>query len=221
MARLPLVQQVTNAVADPYDPRSLSARARARRWDLLLRRFPDLGSMRVLDLGGMWQMWAAAPVRPQGLTLLNLCAQNSPEAWIEIVEGDACDPPAVLRHEHFDLVFSNSVMEHVGGPWRRRRFAEVVQSHGDHHWVQTPNRWFPIEPHYLFPGFQYLPVEARAAVAMRWPLGHNKTNNPRVALGGVLSSDLISARELRHYFPDSEVTFEHVLGLRKSLIAVR
>jgi hypothetical protein len=56
---------------------------------------------------------------------------------------------------------------------------------------------------------------------MRWPLGHNKTNNPRVALGGVLSSDLISARELRHYFPDSEVTFEHVLGLRKSLIAVR
>ncbi len=221
MARLPLVQQVTNAVADPYDPRSLSARARARRWDLLLRRFPDLGSMRVLDLGGMWQMWAAAPVRPKALTLLNLAAQDSPEDWIEILAGDACDPPAALRDEHFDLVFSNSVIEHVGGPWRRKAFARVVESHGTHHWIQTPNRWFPIEPHYLFPGFQHLPVEARAAVAMRWPLGHNKTSNPRVALGGVLSSDLISARELRHYFPDSEVAFERVLGLRKSLIAVR
>jgi len=221
MARSPLVQRLTNAVADPYDPRSLSARARGRRWDMLLARFPDLASMRVLDLGGMWQMWAAAPVRPAGLTLLNLVAQDPPEDWIDIVEGDACDPPAALRGERFDLVFSNSVIEHVGGPWRRRAFAGVVEAHGDHHWIQTPNRWFPIEPHFLFPGFQHLPLEARAAITMRWPLGHNRTANPRVALGNVLYCDLLGAREMRHYFPDSEVTFERLLGVRKSVIAVR
>ncbi len=221
MARLPLVQQVTNAVADPYDPRSLSARARARRWTMLLERFPDLGSMRVLDLGGIWQMWTSAPVRPAALTLLNRCAQAPPQPWIDIVEGDACEPPACLRGERFDLVFSNSVLEHVGGPWRRKAFAQVVEDHGDHHWIQTPNRWFPIEPHFLFPGFQHLPLETRAAIAMRWPLGHNQTTNPRVALGNVLYSDLLGAREMRHYFPDSEVTFERLLGLRKSVIAVR
>jgi hypothetical protein len=221
MASLPLLQQVTKAVADPYDPRSLSARARARRWDMLLQRFPDLASMRVLDLGGIREMWGSCPVRPAALTLLNRCEQAAPEAWIEIVEGDACDPPASLRGERFDLVFSNSVLEHVGGPWRRKAFADVVHRHADRHWIQTPNRWFPIEPHFLFPGFQYLPLEARVAIAMRWPLGHNKTAKPRVALGNALYSDLLSARELRHYFPDSEIAFERALGMNKSLIAVR
>ena len=32
------------------------------------------------------------------------------------------------------------------------------------HWVQTPYRYFPVEPHFLFPGFQFLPLTVRAVL---------------------------------------------------------
>ncbi len=39
-------------------------------------------------------------------------------------------------------------------------------------WVQTPYRYFPIEPHWIFPGFQFLPLSARTEISRRWPLGN-------------------------------------------------
>jgi hypothetical protein len=96
------------------------------------------------------------------------------EPGITPVVADACNPvlPAPLSAERFDLVYSNSVLEHVGDHYRRQQFTETVHRHGTHHWVQTPYRYFPVEPHWLFPGLQWLPVRARIAVSQHWPLGH-------------------------------------------------
>ena len=90
---------------------------------------------------------------------------------VKAVVGDACSLPAELRGERFDLVYSNSVLEHVGGHDRRLAFAASVHELGDAHWIQTPYRYFPVEPHWLCPGLQLLPVRARAEVTLRWPLG--------------------------------------------------
>lgn len=213
--------------------RSLAARARARRFDQFLARFPDLGSMRVLDLGGEAHTWLGHSVRPASVLLLNLDwraeAQKrelagTPESeWIEPLGGDACSPPPELAQDHFDLVYSNSVIEHVGGHLRRRYFAHHVRELGDHYWIQTPYRYFPLEPHWLFPGFQFLPLRARGAVHRRWPIGSSagRSDSPERAVGIVLDVELLSASAMSFYFPDGELLRERIGGVTKSLIAVR
>ena len=209
-------------VSDVSGTESLSGRARAARWAEFLRRFPDLADMRVLDLGGVPGQWAARPERPAEVVVVNLEHAQTPElAWLTAVRGDACDLPTALRGERFDLVYSNSVLEHVGGHARRAAFAGTVHAAADRHWVQTPYRYFPMEPHWLLPGFQFLPVPVRVALSLRWPYGHVQSPDPAAALVDVTSVELIGRTELAAYFPDSEIWAERFAGLPKSLVAIR
>lgn len=177
--------------------------------------------MRVLDLGGVPSFWTSHDPRPAAVTTVNLEDAEAAEPWITHVVGDACEPGAPVRDERFDLVVSNSVLEHVGGYHRRRQLAEVVHKAADRHWVQTPNRYFPVEPHYLAPGWQFLPVPARARVLMNWPLAHGRPADHLDALDNVLSTELVSRAELRMLFPHSEIWAERLLGMAKSLVAIR
>lgn len=216
-----LADRARRALSDPNNPASLSSRARSRRLDELNRRFPDLARMRVLDLGGLPSFWTGHTPRPEAVTTVNLEDAEPGVPWITHVVGDACDPGSAVRDERFDLVVSNSVLEHVGGYHRRRQLAEVVLKAADRHWVQTPNRYFPVEPHYLAPGWQFLPVPARAAVLRRWPLAHGRPTDRLDALDNVLSTELVCRAELRMLFPHSEIWAERMLGLAKSLVAIR
>jgi hypothetical protein len=213
---------------------SAGAVARARRFRQLVGRFPNLEDMGVVDLGGEAQTWIEAQVRPREVVLLNIpwMARSQQErldeqglGWIRAVGGDACDPPAELTEQRCDLVFSNSVIEHVGGHQRRAAFADAVHRLAPHHWVQTPNRYFPIEPHWLFPGFQFLPARGRAEVQRRWPVGHfaalRGKQDDRDRMRDVLEVELVSKSELRWYFPDSEILAERVGPMTKSWIVVR
>lgn len=210
-------------VADPVRPGSLAHAARAKRWRMLLRCFPDLAEMCVLDLGGTPDAWRTAPVRPARVVIVNLdpSIARHAEAGITPVVGDACKPllPAHLAAQRFDLVYSNSVIEHVGGHYRRLQFAENVHKYADHHWVQTPYRYFPIEPHWLFPGMQWLPFRARVVVSHRWPHGHFPRAGLEQATRNVQEVELLSAAEMRSYFLDSSIWFERFAGLPKSLVA--
>jgi hypothetical protein len=179
--------------------------------------------MRILDLGGREAAWRLAPVAPAQVVSVNLGRPPQPElGWFRAIEGDACELPAAIRTEAFDAVFSNSVIEHVGGHDRRKAFAESVLSSAPRHWVQTPNRYFPLEPHWLGPGFQFLPVELRTAAISVWPLsGYRGVTDRRQLLSTALEVELLSATELAYYFPGSQMLRERFVGLTKSLIAVR
>lgn len=217
----PVSRRISDALGDAYSPVSLSARTRGARWRELHARFPALNRMRVVDLGGDLRAWRLAPVRPRELVLLNRFEQDAPDEWITTVVGDACALPDELRGERFDLVYSNSVLEHLGGHARREAFAASVHALGDAHWIQTPYRYFPLEPHWLCPGFQFLPVRARAAVTLRWPLGnYTQVESMAEAVRWSLATELVSETELRHYFPRSAVWRERVLGMTKSLVAI-
>ena len=87
----------------------------------------------------------------------------------------------------------------------RARFADSVHALSDAHWVQTPYRYFPIEPHWLVPGLQFMPIAMRARVAHRWPLAYTPGRSKAAVLSTVLWTDLS----------------ERVAGLTKSLVAVR
>lgn len=202
-------------------PDSWSSRRREYRARWLSETFPDLAAMSVIDLGGRLETWLRAPVRPKHVHLLNLgpAAATALPEWVEVTRGDACALPKQVANRRYDLVFSNSVLEHVGGHERRLRFAEAVHLLAEAHWVQTPYRYFPIEPHWVAPGMQFLPTAAQVAIANRWPMSH--TPNADRATKTVLWTDLLDRTQLRHYFPHSTLRPERLFGLTKSLIAYR
>lgn len=204
-------------------PDSLAARARRRRWAMFLARFPDLGTANVIDLGGTPEFWARCPVRPARLAVVNL---DPPKAegppWVEVIVGDACQAADLVRGGTYDIVFSNSTIEHVGGHDRCQAFAKSVRRLGSRHWIQTPYRYLPIEPHFVFPAFQFLPVAFRHRIAARWPLSYTRSiggvlDDPT---GAVLATELLGRTQLHYYFPDSEIVSERMLGITKSIIAV-
>ena len=97
--------------------------------------------------------------------------------------------------------------------------AKSVRSLAPHHWVQTPYRYFPIEPHMLFPGFQFLPPVAQVQVARRWPFAWAQPTG-RTAVGVALEVELLTRTQMTFYFPSSRLLTERFGGLPKSLIAM-
>lgn len=161
-------------------------------------------------------------MRPQALYLVNLEPEaDSLPPWIHAVQADACNLPRDVLSRDYDLAFSNSVIEHVGGHAQRLRFAAAVHELAPRHWVQTPYRYFPVEPHWLFPGFQFLPLAARAEVSRHWPLVHTQSASREEGLRAAIGVELLSRTEMCLYFPGSQILHERMAGMLKSLIAVR
>lgn len=211
---------IRRCVIDDED--SIAERARRGRWDRLLTVFPDLDRMSVLDLGGTAQHWLRAPVAPVSVHIVNIePAPTDLPAWISVEQGDACALSSPLLGQHFDLVYSNSVIEHVGGHLQRRAFAEQVQRASSQHWVQTPYRYFPVEPHWLAPMMQFLPLAPRAAFGLHWPFGYVRPHNTRESVEEQMMIDLLDITQMRHYFPGDTLLFERFGPLVKSLVAVR
>jgi hypothetical protein len=184
-----------------------------------MQEFPELPEMRVVDLGGTALFWEGVPTKPLHVTTLNISDPYTSDAgWITQLNGDACTDKAPGT---FDLVFSNSLIEHVGGHWRRSRLADEVHRLADRHWVQTPYRFFPVEPHWMAPGMQWLPVPARAALTQRWPLGHIHADSYEEGLREAMEIELLTVSEMRHYFPTSRIWYERFGGLVKSLVAIK
>ena len=145
--------------------------------------------------------------------------QEVEEDWITAVVGDACEPPSGLPAP--DLVYSNSVIEHVGGHARRLQFAATVRS-CERYWVQTPSRSFPIEPHFMFPFLQHLPRSLQMSAVAHWPVGnYSEVKDRSEALSHLLDIELLSADELSFYFPDAALHRERVAGMTKSFIAIK
>jgi len=179
---------------------------------------------RVLDVGGSPEIWELAAVRPN-VTMANFpsALEASGHSLVQ-VGADGCLLP--FRDDAFDIVFSNSVIEHVGSADNQRKFAAEIARVGRSFWVQTPNRGFPIESHLLLPFVHQLPEKWRPAIVNRftgWELLFRPTDaQKQYYLHHFLHElRLLSASDLQSLFPNSEVVRERVFGLTKSLIAVR
>jgi SAM-dependent methyltransferase len=119
----------------------------------------------------------------------------------------------------FDIVFSNSVLEHVGDFADQKMMIDEVSRVGKRIFIQTPNYYFPIEPHFHVLGFQFLPVSFRASLLQRFDLGWTKkVPDRRLAEQVVMEVQLLTEKQLRNLCPDAEIHYERTMGLTKSFI---
>ena len=65
------------------------------------------------------------------------------------IKGDATNL-SNFKDNQFDIVFSNSLIEHLYTYENMKLMANETMRVGKKFFVQTPNKYFPIEPHYFF-----------------------------------------------------------------------
>jgi hypothetical protein len=199
----------------------LFRRRRMARFRAVVAPRPD---ETLLDVGGMPEFWSQSGVAMR-ITLLNL-EKNLPRADSSVppsmvhVAGDGC--ALDFRDHCFDVVFSNSAIEHVGTWERQRAFAAECRRVGGRLWVQTPAREFFVEPHLLAPFVHWLPRRVQRRLVRNFTLrGWIDRPGPDDVEAFLEEVRLLTFAEMRVLFPDCTILREQFFGLTKSYIAVR
>lgn len=210
-------------LANFHDPSSLASRMRRRRFALFEALATELPfGARILDIGGTPAFWRDIALVEGGrvrVTLLNIESYAAVHPDVELVRGDARDMH-FFRDQEFDAVFSNSVIEHVGSMADQQRMASEIRRVAPRYFVQTPNRYFPLEPHFLLPLFQFYPRPLQIELVRRFNLGW-MPRRPEYddAEREVAQIRLMSGSEMLALFPTATLYREKLCGLTKSLVA--
>lgn len=181
--------------------------------------------VRVLDVGGTVSYWLdLEPVwggRPLVFTLVNLKAEPVTDPRFTSLAGD-CRDLSRFADQSFDIAHSNSVIEHVGRWGDMQRMANEVRRLAPRYFVQTPDYWFPLEPHFRVPFFHWLPEPWRIALVRSRNCGaFPRATSFDQAANYIEDSSLLDATRFTSLFPEAQIERERVFGLSKSLIAVR
>lgn len=182
---------------------------------------------RILDVGGYPHTWTSAPQDVALIECLNLQVypweeeKDHPDHRIRIIEGNGCD--LKYADNSYPIVFSNSVIEHVGDLDAQKAFAREVRRVGSKLWVQTPAYECPMEPHYLTPFMHWYPKGLRRRLARYFTVwGLLEKPNKAEIDDMVDHTRLLTKSEMRSLFPDCEIRTERLLGfIPKSYIAIR
>lgn len=223
-----LLNQLRQRLID-VSPGSRGNKYRARRFaeflvlvDAVLLRQPEC---RILDIGGTAAFWHTFAedigARPLKITMVNLQAYPTSDPRFVSIVGDARDL-SQYGDDSFDIVHSNSVIEHVG-TWRdMKAMAGEVARLAPSYFIQTPYYWFPIEAHARFPLFNMLPEPIRLRLVMRKGLGFwPKARNVDEGMALIESARPLDRTMFLSLFPDARIAHEKAFGLTKSLMAIR
>lgn len=224
-------RRIARALTNYDDPRSLGSRLRVRRLAPLLalidKAFERDGYVRIIDVGGTARYWRLLPdeflsSRSVSITIVNLHSVALPpdDPRFTFMVADGCDLSEIPSGA-FHIAHSNSVIEHVGDQARMVSFASELQRVAEDYYIQTPDYWFPVEPHCMTPFFHWLPRAIRVGLVRRVALGHwPQAQSLHEAEELVDATRLLSRREFQALLPSAKILHERVLGLSKSLIAV-
>jgi ubiquinone/menaquinone biosynthesis C-methylase UbiE len=130
---------------------------------------------RILDVGGYHATWQNASFHGCSVDLVNIdCESESKPAralanglLVREIRGNGCALP--FTDGSYDIVYSNSVIEHVGSVEDQLAFAREACRVGKRLWIQTPAVACPIEPHFLGPCIHWFPRRIRPLAARLFP----------------------------------------------------
>ena len=196
---------------------AISLRSRRRKFALFMETMAPSAETTVLDVGAddsafgehercgtlnfFEQLYPwTGQITALGLNEGTRFRESFPDA--RYVRGDALTMP--FADGEFDIVFSNAVIEHVGGREQQRRFVEESLRVARRAFVTTPNRWFPVEVHTRLPLVHWLPD----------PLAHRVYDLARKPWAK--DNSLLGPAALRELFPPEA----RIVNLGLTLVAV-
>lgn len=196
---------------------------RRRRMRRFLSRMKPTANTKILDIGGYPATWDYVPIDSL-ITILNVHPikppSSPPHRPIKTMVGDGCHLD--FEDGAFDIVFSNSVIEHVGSFDRQFTFATEASRVGKALWVQTPARGFFIEPHLLTPFIHFFPRAMQKRLLRHFTLWGVMTKpTPEKVDDFLRKVRLLNKPEMQQLFPDCRIVHERFAGFTKSYIAVR
>ena len=204
---------------------SLSAKLRSKRFNLFKSLFNQSSApLKILDVGGRETIWVREGFCDLDtsdrieITILNVKKEPTTAPNVVSVVGDARNM-SQFADDEFDIVFSNSVIEHVGDYADQMLMAREVRRVGKKYFVQTPNLYFPIEPHFMYPCFQFLPLQLKVWILLNIGRRHRKVETREKALRIANEIKLLSKRDFGSLFPQATIFEEKIWGLTKSFIA--
>lgn len=196
---------------------------RKKRLNQFKLLFPEKVCTTIVDLGGATYQWDRLKYNSK-INILNLVAARDVEDCppnYNFVVGDALDTK--YEDKSFELAFSNSLIEHVGGWEEQKRFAREIQRIGKRIYCQTPNKYFFVEPHLIAPFIHFLPRSLQSYFLVRYATLWGLIAKPgRDEVEELLSSiRLLNKKEMVELFPDCEILTERFLFMPKSYIAIK
>jgi len=205
-----------------YDKGSIGDQFRAKRFKHFESFLNSLQKpIRILDVGGTEYFWVHRDFHKSTdikVTLLNLEKVEVEHDMFESVSGDASDLSQYKDNE-FDIVFSNSVIEHLYTWEKQVKMANECMRVGRFHYIQTPNKYFFIEPHFRLPFFDLLPKKLAFWLLVNTPLSHGHRWKHEMASTWLEEIKLLTLRQMKELFSTSSVHREKFLGMTKSFTA--
>lgn len=225
-------RNIAGKIVNYDNPNSFGSKLRRRRFshfkNLISDTFDEYGCVNIIDMGGTKRYWNIMPsdfITKYNIhiTIVNLPGTNKEKGdeYFNMVDGDCCNLSNYKDNE-FHLAHSNSVIEHVGGSDNMYKFAREVSRVAIKYYIQTPNYWFPMEPHCMMPFFHWLPRSLRISLILKTNIGNwSKCNTIEEAANVIDSAQLLNKKMFYKLFHGSDRITERFMLLPKSIIAIR
>ncbi|MFZ1323246.1 MAG: class I SAM-dependent methyltransferase [Ignavibacteria bacterium] len=209
--------------ADQNNVNSISYKLRNKRKILFLEFISNLKRpVKILDLGGseyFWRNLNLINLDDIQILLVNTEFQNVENfSNINFINKDVKDLSEYSDKE-FDVVHSNSLIEHLNTFDEQKKLAAEIQRIGKHYFLQTPNYYFPLEPHFLYPFFQFFSHKKKTELIQKKDMGwYKKQENLDDAEALADSIRLMKKSELKNIFKNSKIHSEKYFLFTKSFI---
>jgi hypothetical protein len=198
---------------------SLGNKFREKRFSFFLEKINKMEKpVTIFDVGGkinFWENRGIAGNKNYKITIVNFEKEKSQYSNIKTLIGNATNL-SQFANKSFDIVHSNSVIEHLYNFENQKKMASEIIRIGQKHIVQTPNKYFFIEPHYLLPFLQFIPNKLKFLVLTKTKLSRLKKWDKKFASQYIEEIRLLNLKEMKELFPSSKIYFEKFLGMNKS-----
>jgi predicted SAM-dependent methyltransferase len=216
-----LIKTIIPKANDYSNPKYIGSKFRKKRLLFFEKRIAQLARpITILDIGGTVRFWTDENYHNKNvlITIVNLQTEKSNYPNIKVIKANASDL-SMYKDKSYDIAFSNSLIEHLYTKENQKRMASEAMRVGKYYFIQTPNRYFPIEPHFKFPFFQFLPKALRIFLQTKTRFINGVRYNRAYAENIIKEIRLLSRKELESLFPGCSIYVEQFLGLSKSFVA--
>ncbi len=205
---------------------------RAKLFRDFVARIP--GPLRIVDLGGTvgyWRAWGLEPGDRFHVTLINNHDADKTQLHerttlpnLANVMRDACDlTPDDYRE--YDVIFSNSFIEHLTSREKQVAIARQITACGRPYFIQTPNKYSPVDPHFPRPYVPFFAAYPRRLQARLLTLGALGSGSPSPSFDAAMARlgyyHPLSRHDVRELFPNAQIVMERPMGVPMSIVAMQ